>query len=449
MQEILRLKNPEYLQWEKYRKRFGGKPFVKENGKWRRIEKEIVFVKNDEDPIDTPRINVKFQGDLYPFQEFALHKICLHRRGVFQIPTGGGKTVLALAIIASKAVPTLIIVHTKELLQQWIDRIETFLNIPREEVGIIGEGVCFVGDRITVGIVNSLVNNLTPEFQKFGMVIVDECHRTPAETFTKVVNFFRARYKYGLTATPYRRDGLSEVIHFYLGKTIFKLSIHDAQKMGFIMTPLLKTFITEFKHPFPYICLKCKKKTMAHYEECPNCGGKIEQVIDYTKLLSALVKDPLRNDIITAQLKSIMEKKDKDAIILCVSDRAAHVKALQELINYEKSVLLTGKIADGKRKKIVSDLRAGEKDLIFATTQLIGEGFDLPNISGIVLTTPIRGKSGDKRSPRLAQVVGRALRPADGKGQPVIYDFVDIKVPILLGSFKSRKKVYRELGIEC
>ena len=143
-----------------------------------------------------------------------------HDFTVLQAPTGSGKTVMALSVIAERKQPALIIVHGKELLNQWIDRIVAFLDIPRDEIGVIGGGKKRLGDKITVGIINSIYPVARDIRQHFGHIIVDECHRTPSRTFTSAVSAFDSKYMLGLSATPYRRDGLTKLIGWYMGRKV-------------------------------------------------------------------------------------------------------------------------------------------------------------------------------------------------------------------------------------
>ncbi len=133
--------------------------------------------------------------------------------------TGSGKTTMGLYLVAQRKQPTLIIVHTKNLLTQWVDRIESFLNIPKKEIGIIGNGKKKIGDKITVATVQSLYKCAGEVAPHIGHIIVDECHRAPSRTFTEAVTAFDSKYMLGLSATPYRRDKLSKLIFWHLGDT--------------------------------------------------------------------------------------------------------------------------------------------------------------------------------------------------------------------------------------
>jgi len=144
--------------------------------------------------------------------------------GALSAPTGSGKTVVTLALIAKRRQPVLIVVHTRELQDQWMARIETFLGIPREEVGIIGGGKKRIGSKITVALVQSLYKVAGDICHHVGHLVVDECHRAPSRTFTEAVTAFDCHYMTGLSATPWRRDGLSRLIYWYLGIRSMRLT---------------------------------------------------------------------------------------------------------------------------------------------------------------------------------------------------------------------------------
>ena len=171
-----------------------------------------------------PPVDFSFQATLRPFQARAVEAMLAKEFGTLSAPTGSGKTVMALHIIAIRRQPTLIIVHTKELAFQWIDRIETFLGIPAAEVGLIGGGKLVVGSKVTVALVQSLFKCTATVSPRIGHVVVDECHRTPSRTVTEAVVEFDARYMLGLSATPWRRDKLSKLIFWHLGDVHWEIA---------------------------------------------------------------------------------------------------------------------------------------------------------------------------------------------------------------------------------
>lgn len=159
-----------------------------------------------------PEVAFNFTGKLHPFQKEAVAKVKKRDFGVLTAPTGSGKTVMALALIAARRQPALIIVHNRELLEQWISRIETFLGISAQEVGIIGGGKRRIGKRISVALVQSLYKVAHEVAPHIGFLVGDECHRCPSRTFTEAVSAFDCRYMLGLSATPWRRDRLNRLI---------------------------------------------------------------------------------------------------------------------------------------------------------------------------------------------------------------------------------------------
>ena len=124
---------------------------------------------------------------------------------------------MALYVIAERKQPALVIVHTKELLYQWQARAVQFLGLQKDEIGLIGDGKKTIGDRLTIGIVNSVYKIAADIREHAGHLIVDECHRCPSRTFTEAVTAFDSRYMLGLSATPWRRDKLSKLIYWHLG----------------------------------------------------------------------------------------------------------------------------------------------------------------------------------------------------------------------------------------
>ena len=175
----------------------------------RRFEAEFYL---DDQRRVLPETVFTFTGQLKPFQDKAVDTMLQKDFGTLSAPTGSGKTVIALYMIADRKQPALIVVHSKELLNQWIERIESFLGIPKDEIGIIGGGKKIIGDKITVALVQSLYKSAEQVSQHIGHLIVDECHRAPSRTFTEAVTAFDSKYMLGLSATPWRRDKLSRLI---------------------------------------------------------------------------------------------------------------------------------------------------------------------------------------------------------------------------------------------
>jgi len=352
-----------------------------------------------------PEVDFVFNGELRPYQHAALLAAEKRSFGVLEAGTGSGKTVMALAIIAARRQPTLIVVHTKELLYQWQERIETFLDY---SAGLVGDGRFDVRP-ITVAIVNTARKRVQELAPNFGHLVVDECHRVPATLFTDVVNNFPGHYLMGLSATAFRSDeGLTKLINFYMGDCFHKVDQEELHAIGAIVKPEL-----------------IRRKTLFQYD----------YMGEYQPLITALTKDTLRNQQIIADVVRVSKKKNS-GIQLLVSDRIGHCQIFEKgLLDHGVNVaLLTGQTPADKRAVIVEDVQSGKVEVLVATLQLIGEGFDCPGLSNLFLTTPITFEG------RLLQVLGRIMRPAKGK-KARVYDYVDEAVPVLKRSADGRKKI--------
>ncbi len=358
-----------------------------------------------------PEVNFTFAGQLKPFQEKAVEDMLLKDFGTLAAPAGSGKTVMACYMIAARRQPALVVVHTKELLEQWVERIGQFLDIPRDEIGIIGDGKNRLDDRITVGIINSIYPIAEEIREHVGHLVVDECHRTPSRTFTEAVTAFDCKYMLGLSATPYRRDGLSRLIFWSIGDVHHDVDKEALVENGYILRADVITRETNFT---PY----------ADPQE------------EYSRMLSELTEDGDRNRLIIGDI--IKEASNGGGVCLVLSDRKEHCRTLHDMLSKQgmNADVLTGSVCNGERKAIVERLNAGTIRVLIATGQLIGEGFDAKSLQTLFLTTPI------KFDGRLTQYLGRVLRPAPGKNTATVYDYLDKRVPVLAASHRARQRVY-------
>jgi len=356
-----------------------------------------------------PEGDFAFSGELRPYQELAVTKVAGRSFGVLEAGTGSGKTVMALAIIAARRQPALIVVHTKELLYQWQQRIGQFLGL---NAGLVGDGRLEVRP-VTVAIVNSarkMVSELAP---LFGHLIVDECHRVPAALFTDVVSRFDCHYLLGLSATAFRSDeGTTRLISIFMGDCVHQVNQAQLQATGAIVKPELIRRKTTFSHAYQG---------------------------DYHALVTALASHQGRNLQIVEDV-ALAAGRPQAGVLLVVSDRVSHCELLAgQLAGRGMAVaLLTGQTPPDKRMEIVRAVQEGELRVLVATLQLIGEGFDCSGLGTLFLTTPITFEG------RLLQVLGRIMRPAAGK-QPQVYDYVDEQVPVLRRSAEGRRKVLTAL----
>jgi len=360
---------------------------------------------------ELPAIPFKFTGTLKPYQKTAVDKMLSRDFGTLDAPTGSGKTVMALNMIAVRQQPTLVLVHTKDLAYQWIERVEMFLGIPAEEVGMIGGGRKKIGEKITIAMVQSLYKCADEVTEHIGHLIVDECHRTPSRTFTDAVTEIYSRYMLGLSATPWRRDKLSKLIFWHLGDVHYEIDKRELEKTGDILRPEVTFVKTDFR---PYF----------------------DPVNEYSKMLSELTSDDDRNRLIASDISEIA---GSNGVCLVLSDRKKHCENLVTLLKYRHGIsaeLLTGDLNDRQRKEVLDRLKAGRVSVLVATGQLIGEGFDYGELSTLFITTPVRF------SGRVLQYIGRIMRPAPGKKHARIFDYVDVNVEVLKNAAAAREKVY-------
>ena len=250
---------------------------------------------------------------------------------------------------------------------------------------------------------------------RIGYLIADEAHHAPALQFADTIKQFDCKYLTGLTATPFRRDKLSKLIFFHLGDVSGEVDKAELEKNGALCECLVKQIATNFKSEWSF-------------------------QDDYSRALSEMCKDIERNSLIA----DIVALDSGSGIKLILSDRVQHLSALASLLADKGIVagVLTGAIKTQDRLRVLSDLKAGKLKFLLATFQLISEGFDMPAIESIYLTTPI------KFSGRVIQAVGRALRPAPWKDKAFVYDFVDVNEPVLSSQADSRVHTYEMQGFE-
>ncbi len=360
-----------------------------------------------------PPVSYSFSGRLKPFQQAAVEDMLARDFGTLSSATGSGKTVMALYIIAQRKQPALIIVHTKDLAAQWIERIETFLGLAPENVGMIGAGKKTVGQKITVALVQSLYKCAEEVAPQIGFLIVDECHRCPSRTFTEAVSSFDSKYMLGLSATPWRRDRLSKLIFWHLGDVHHEVDKDHLVETGAVLPAEVTYRQTQFR-------------------------ARHDPITEYSKMLSELTTDTDRNILITSDIAR--EATNSAGVCLVLSDRKAHCENLQSILRYRNKVeseLLTGDLPVNQRQEIIEKLNAKQAKVVIATGQLIGEGFDCKELTTLFLATPI------SFSGRVLQYLGRVLRPAPGKKLARVYDYVDTHVDVLQKAANARRRVYQ------
>lgn len=355
---------------------------------------------------------IHFDGKLKPIQKKALKDVMGYDRGLLVAMTGAGKTVMGIAAIVERQQKTLIMVHTSDLADQWVERLINFTNLKEVEIGRIGNGKFRVGRMVTVALVQSLYQNPEDLRGIFGFVVVDECHRCPSRTFTEAMTFLNTRYRLGLTATPYRNDKLNSLIFWYIGPIRHTVSKKELIKLGAVLLPKFIMRETEF-------------------------WSERSGVHDYVYLMQELCEDEKRNTFICDDIAQ--EYRETSDILLVLSDRKTHCAELARVLkeNYEiESIVFTGDVNAGADRQAIIHKIGTEHRLIIATGQLIGEGFDCAALNQMFMTTPMKFKG------RVTQYIGRVMRPAPGKSQPIVRDYADWEITVLAKSARERIKTY-------
>lgn len=335
--------------------------------------------------------------------------------GVIVAPPGSGKTVIGLSIIANKQQPALIIVHRKQLADQWMDRIETFLNIPKKEIGKIGKGNFKSGKSITVALIQSLNKAIQTSSDgylenSFGTILVDECHHVPAETYRNTIAKLNAFYIYGLTATPFRKYNDEKIIFTHLGEIIAEIKPKDIESYLRASIVIRDTDLTV---PF---------------------NSKTDKFETLSKIL---VHDTARNKLIFNDLTKELNAGKK---VVIITERKDHIDTLhQYLKQFYETVTLSGEDSESSRNTKWKILHEGNFQALITTGQYFGEGSDLQNLQCVFLVYPFSFEG------KLVQYIGRAQR---SKTAPVIYDYRDHKIDYLENLFQKRNAYYKKFITE-
>jgi superfamily II DNA or RNA helicase len=329
--------------------------------------------------------------------------------GVLSLQTGGGKTVCALYIASQLKLPTLVLVHSGFLKDQWIERISTFL--PKARVGTIqGEVFDIENKDIVVGMLQTIALKEHPpnHFKRFGLVIVDECHHIASEGFSQAVPKLTSKYMLGLSATPERKDRLMHVIHWFLGPLLYESSKTDK------VDELVNVEVYEFEGD------------AKHNEVIYNNSG----VMFTSLMINKVTENVERNRFLVKILEDVYEESERQILVL--SDRVEHVKGLFGLLT--PSLKEKAGILSRGMKPAVRDEFCKSKRILISTYQLVKEGFDVPTLNTLLIATP---------RPDVDQIVGRILRVEKSKRttHPLIIDVVDVP---FRRQFQERLNLYKQ-----
>ncbi|MDT8309921.1 MAG: DEAD/DEAH box helicase family protein [Methylophaga sp.] len=348
-------------------------------------------------------------------QQAAVKEMSKHDAGILHAPTAFGKTVTAIGMIAKRRANTLILVHSRQLLDQWQERLRSFL--PNIEVGVIGGGKKRPTGIIDVATYQSLINKkdntISPIAQDYGHVIVDECHHVSAPRFEMVLNEVRAKYVLGLTATPERQDGHQKIIFMAVGPIRHKVKTSGGKKFE------QEVQIHQLGDTPPL--------HLNRSEERPKITDAYRWIMENEKRTQLLVSDVIG---------SIREGRHP----IVLTERREHAEMINNLLkeNGIDPIILKGAMKATERKHVDEHLHSAQ--VVVATGKYVGEGFDLPRLDTLFLAMPIAWKG------TLAQYAGRIHRESDGKLRVMIHDYVDSGLPMLQRMFKKREKSYKAMS---
>lgn len=354
-----------------------------------------------------PKVDIgDMKFTLRPYQVKASDKAVMMTQGVITAPCGSGKTIIGVDIVSRIKQPSLIVCPDTEICYQWTERLMEALGMEDVDIGMVGDGYDYVVGTVTVATVQSLYKRVHDEdfCNQFGLVIIDEAHMVAARTFREVMHAFKAKHKYGLTATPYRNDNLTDLIQYYCGLQIYEITDEMLDKAKLLIRPELYTKETKFFIPYN-----------------PRDGQM------NNKYLKAMSEDPGRNKQICKDI--INEVKDK-RLCLVVAKRAEHCKNIKAMLE---------KMHPGIRVKDMSgseydydsavEARAGNVDVIVSVNRAV-QGLDIKNLESLFMVAPRKAYG------EIIQIIGRIQRPSTCNGKykdPMdkvarIFDYNDVKM---------------------
>jgi superfamily II DNA or RNA helicase len=364
-------------------------------------------------------INVTFKGELRPLQQEAAQQLFAHGYGILSAPTAFGKTVIAAWLIANRKVNTLVLVHRRQLMDQWRERMALFLGMPLEDIGQVSGGKKRVTGSIDIGLIQSLnrKGEVKDMVAGYGQIIVDECHHIPAFTFEQVLKQVKAKYIVGLTATPIRKDGHHPIILMQCGPIRFRESAKKQAEA----------------RPFEHVVIT----RHTNFRIAPESADvKIQDIY------AALVLDKDRNELIFNDLVKALEMGRSP---LLLTERIDHLEQFAKQLKgvAQNIIVLKGGMGSKQRKALADQIKAvpdSKERVILSTGRYIGEGFDDARLDTLFLAMPISWRG------TLQQYVGRLHRLHDNKRVVQVYDYVDIHVPTLMRMYKKRVKGYEAIG---
>lgn len=433
--EMLTFANPEYAKKERMGFWTGGTPknisLMASGADW--IEAPFgllydVFAHRHEydeitNDVRLSENRIKYQSTIkpYDYQEEAIQAAIAGRNGVVVAPCGSGKTMIGIEIIARLGRRALWLTHTEDLLKQSMERAKNVLDISESTYGTITAGKVNIGESITFATVQTMSRvDLSRLKHEWDVIIVDEAHHivgspTRVQMFYKVISGLSARYKFGLTATPRRSDGLIACMYALLGQKLYEVTK------------------AQVKHNLCPV-----RVVMSNVDYTPDLSVVLasDGTLQYTSLINDLTEDESRNRQIVAKIAARSVRGTRGLVL---TDRVKHIGRLCDMLGAEglRCVPLHGGTKKSIRRTAIESLKAGEVDLIVASFALAKEGLDIPNLDNVFFATP------QKNETTVVQSAGRVARKAEGKEWGNVYDYVD-NFGMLKGWANKRKGFYKK-----
>lgn len=379
------------------------------------------------------RIKVSFNGQLFSEQKTAAETLLKYNQGILQAATAFGKTVVGAYIISKLKVNTLVIVHNEEIANNWFSDFNRFLSVDeplpeyktasgrirhRKSVyGFLSSKRNTLTSIIDVVMVQSLgtLGNIKSLVKNYGLVIVDECHHSAAESYFDALSQINSLYFYGFSATPFRNDGLERKLFYLFGPVRFRYTALDkVSSLG-----------------IPHYVI-CRFISFSYYASSDN----LNQITD------TLLSDERRNGIIISDVKDAILNHRTPVVI---TKRLEHARLLFDRLRgaAQNTILLTGALSAEEKRSANNRLKNVPQDeslILIATGQYIGEGFNFPRLDTLFLTAPISSKN------NVEQYAGRLNRDYPGKEDIIIFDYVDNQIPMLSNMYKKRVRTYHKIG---
>jgi len=367
-------------------------------------------------------LEVSFNGELRSEQKAAAEALIAHDIGVLSATTAFGKTVVAAWLTAKRGVNTLVLVHRRQLLEQWVERLATFLGLPVKAIGRIGGGRKKPTGMLDVAVIQSLVRKgvVDDRVGEYGHLVVDECHHLPAQSFEQVARRAKARFITGLSATVTRKDGHHPIIFMQCGPIRYRV---DAKQQA-------------AARPFTHTVFVRPTGFRPARAASPDVRSQFHELYD------ELIADEARNRLICEDVVQAV-REGRSPVVL--TERTEHLDYLAERLSPEVRHLIVLRGGMGRKElgAVIAQLAAipeNEERVLLATGRYLGEGFDDARLDTLFLTLPVSWRG------TIAQYAGRLHRLHDRKREVRVYDYADLNVPMLARMFDRRCRGYEAIG---